>query len=126
MNNPINWYILVFKKSFDFQGRATRSEYWWFILISGIVSFLLGILDGFLGLYNADASLGLLSGVYSLIVIIPSIAVATRRLHDIGKSGWWQLLLFIPIIGFIILLIWFVTDSKEDNQYGPNPKAVEA
>jgi uncharacterized membrane protein YhaH (DUF805 family) len=123
-NGPLSYYILAFKKYFDFSGRATRSEYWWFILFSTIASIILSILDGVFGTYDAQMGTGLLSGIYSLAVIIPSIAVAARRLHDIGKSGWWQLLLIIPIVGVIILIIWLATDSKEDNKYGPNPKAV--
>jgi uncharacterized membrane protein YhaH (DUF805 family) len=114
----------VLKKYFNFSGRATRSEYWWFILFSTIVTIILSFFDGMFGVYDVNAGIGLLSGIYSLAVVIPSIAVATRRLHDIGKSGWWQLLLLIPIVGVIILIIWFATDSKEDNKYGPNPKAA--
>ena len=67
---------------------------------------------------------GLFDGIYLLAVLIPSLAVEVRRLHDIGKSGWWLLLGLIPLIGPIVLIVWFATDSKGDNQYGPNPKAV--
>lgn len=118
----MNWYLGVLKKYAVFSGRAQRAEYWYFVLFSIIVSIILVILDGMLGTINEQSGYGLLSGIYSLAVIIPSIAVATRRLHDIGKSGWWQLIALIPILGAIVLIVWLATDSKEDNQYGINPK----
>jgi len=117
----MNWYLGVLKKYATFTGRAQRAEFWYFVLFNTIVSIVLTILDVIL-----DAMFGsgtrLLSGIYSLAVLIPSTAVGARRLHDIGKSGWWQLIALIPLIGSILLIIWFATDSKEDNQYGENPK----
>jgi len=118
----MNWYLGVLKKYAVFSGRAQRAEYWYFVLFSIIVSIILVILDGMIGTINEQSGYGLLSGIYSLAVIIPSVAVATRRLHDIGKSGWWQLIALIPILGVIVLIVWFATDSKEENQYGKNPK----
>lgn len=118
----MNWYLGVLKKYAVFSGRAQRVEFWYFVLFNIIVSIILTILDIMIGTFNEQAGSGILSGIYSLGVIIPSIAVGTRRLHDIGKSGWWQLIALIPIIGAIVLIVWFATDSKQDNQYGKNPK----
>lgn len=117
----MNWYLGVLKKYATFTGRAQRAEYWYFVLFSTIVSIVLTILDAIFGTLSPSGT-GLLSGIYSLAVLIPYIAVGARRLHDIGKSGWWQLIALIPLIGAILLIIWFATDSKEDNQYGENPK----
>ena len=118
-NSPLSWYFTVLKKYATFTGRATRAEFWYFILFNTIVSFILAILDGIFG------TNGVFYGIYVLAVLIPTLAVEVRRLHDIGKSGWWLLISMIPIIGIIVLIVWFATDSKEDNQYGPNPKTVE-
>jgi len=117
----MNWYLGVLKKYATFTGRAQRAEYWYFVLFSTIVSIVLTILDVMFGTLIPSGT-GLLSGVYSLAILIPSIAVGARRLHDIGKSGWWQLIAIIPIIGWILIIVWLATDSKEDNQYGENPK----
>jgi len=117
----MNWYLEVLKKYATFTGRAQRAEYWYFILFNIIISTVLAILDVILGTLSPYGT-GLLNGIYSLAIFIPHIAVATRRLHDIGKSGWWQLIVIIPIIGWILIIIWFATDSEGDNQYGKNPK----
>ena len=117
----MNWYLGVLKKYATFTGRAQRAEYWYFVLFSTIISIILTILDVMFGTLSPSGT-GLLSGIYSLAVFIPAIAVGARRLHDIGKSGWWLLIAIIPIIGWILIIIWFATDSKEDNQYGENPK----
>lgn len=119
----MNWYLGVLKKYAVFSGRAQRAEYWYFILFNVIVSIVLTILDAVFGTLSHSGT-GLLSGIYTLVVIVPSLAVAARRLHDIGKSGWWQLIVLIPLVGAILLIVWFATDSKEDNQYGVNPKGT--
>ena len=122
-NSPLSWYFTVLKKYATFTGRAKRAEYWYFVLFSTIASIILTILDAIFGTLSPSGT-GLLSGIYSLAVFIPALAVGARRLHDIGKSGWWQLIVLIPIIGVILLIVWFATDSKENNQYGKNPKRV--
>ena len=119
----MNWYLGVLKKYAVFNGRAQRAEYWYFVLFSTIVSIVLMVLDAMTGTLDAQTGYGLLSGLYTLAVFIPGLAVSVRRLHDIGKSGWWLLIALIPLIGAILLIVWFATDSKEDNQYGKNPKA---
>jgi uncharacterized membrane protein YhaH (DUF805 family) len=78
-----------------------------------------------LGMVDSFLDLGFLSGLYGLVAFIPSLAVAVRRLHDTGKSGWWLLIVLAPFVGWIILIVFFIQDSQPfDNQYGPNPKRV--
>jgi len=90
-----------------------------------IISIVLSIIDAILGTPGAEGGAGLLSGIYSLAVLIPSIAVAIRRLHDTGRSGWWILISLVPLIGTIVLLVFTVQDSQPgDNEYGPNPKGA--
>jgi uncharacterized membrane protein YhaH (DUF805 family) len=117
-NFPMNWYLAVLKKFAEFSGRARRKEYWMFVLINLIISLVLTGLDYAL-------NIGLLSGLYSLAILVPSLAVGVRRLHDINKSGWSLLISLIPLVGFIILILWLAKDSDAgDNTYGPNPKAA--
>lgn len=123
----MNWYLEVLRKYAVFGGRARRKEYWMFFLFNLIISFLLGVFDGVMGTFSPEAGLGLLGGLYSLAVLIPSIAVTIRRLHDTGRTGWWFLIIFIPLIGAIVLLVFMVLDSEQrTNAYGPNPKAETA
>lgn len=103
----------VFSQYATFTGRARRSEYWYFVLFNYIVSIVL-VLTG----------VQMLSYIWSLATFIPGFAVAVRRMHDIGKSGWFLLIAIIPIVGAIWLLVLACKDSQPDNQYGPNPKAV--
>lgn len=117
----MNWYLDVLKKYAVFSGRARRKEYWMFILFNLIVSIVLAV---------ADLSLGsplVLYYIYSLAVLLPSLAVSVRRLHDTDRSGWWMLLMFLPIVGPIVLFIFFLFDSSpQENKHGANPKAVAA
>jgi uncharacterized membrane protein YhaH (DUF805 family) len=120
----MSWYVEVLKKYAVFDGRARRKEYWMFFLINLVITIVLIFIDSLMGTYSPQAGLGLLSGLYSLAVLIPSIAVTVRRLHDTGRSGWWILIALIPLIGGIVLLIFMVLDSEpQANRYGPNPKA---
>jgi len=112
----MEWYIKAFKNFANFEGRARRKEYWMFILINMIISFSIGFVEG---LFGGSGTLGLL---YSLVVIIPGIAVGARRLHDMGRTGWWLLIGLLPVIGFIVLIFFLVQDSEQDNRWGPNPK----
>ncbi|MDO6568841.1 DUF805 domain-containing protein [Alteromonas sp. 1_MG-2023] len=115
----MNWYLEVFRKYAVFSGRARRQEYWMFFLFNMIISFVLGFVEGLLG------GPGVIGMLYSLAVLIPSIAVSVRRLHDTGRSGWWLLLVFLPLIGALILLVFMVLDGNEgSNEYGPNPKEL--
>jgi uncharacterized membrane protein YhaH (DUF805 family) len=123
----MNWYVEVLKKYAVFSGRARRKEYWMFFLFNLIITFVLILIDSLMGTISPQSGLGLLSGLYSLAVLIPSIAVTIRRLHDTGRSGWWILISLVPVLGGIVLLIFMVLDSEPGaNQYGPNPKATIA
>jgi len=114
----MEWYIKVWKQYADFSGRARRKEYWMFTLFNIIFFMLSFILGDMLGL-----EIGVIYMLYTLAVIIPSLAVCIRRLHDIGKSGWNYLIGLIPLIGGIILIVWFCTDSQAgENKWGANPK----
>ena len=111
------WYFEVLKKYAVFTGRAGRKEYWYFVLFNLIIFVVLAVLDV---LFRSP---GILKLAYNLAVLIPGIAVGVRRLHDTDRSGWWLLLGLIPIIGAIVLIIFFAQDGNpRDNQYGPNPK----
>lgn len=113
----MNWYLKVLKQYADFNGRARRQEYWMFILFNLIFSVVASVLDTVLGTWGAIA------GLYGLAMLIPSLAVGARRLHDIGKSGWMLLVALIPLIGAIWLIVLFVMDSTPgSNEYGANPK----
>jgi len=125
----MQWYIKVLRQYADFTGRARRSEYWYFNLINAIVSFGLGLFTGFFGAMYPDSGIVSITSIlillYSLAVLIPSIAVGVRRLHDIDRTGWWLLVGLVPFIGVIVLIIFFVTDSTPgSNRYGPNPKGI--
>lgn len=107
---------VVMNKYMKFDGRARRSEYWYFVLFNIIISVIVGVIGEVIGT-------NLLSSVYSLAVLLPSIAVGVRRLHDIGKSGWFLLIAFIPLLGAIYLIYLFASDSDAgNNEYGSNPK----
>lgn len=122
----MNWYLTVWKKYAQFSGRARRSEYWYFTLFNIIASILLVIVDGILGSFSAEAGMGILGGLYALAALIPSLAVAVRRLHDTGRSGWWLLIALIPLVGIVLLVFMVLDSSPGQNQFGPNPKGVGA
>ena len=123
----MNWYLGVLKKYAVFSGRARRKEYWFFALFSLIASIVLTVIDLMIGSFDAELGTGLLNSIYALAVLIPSLAVSVRRLHDTDHSGWWLLIALIPLIGAIVLLVFVLQDSKPgENQYGPNPKGVTA
>jgi uncharacterized membrane protein YhaH (DUF805 family) len=100
-----------FTKFATFEGRARRSELWWFVLFNFIVGMILSTI-----------SAGLLGMVYNLVVLLPNLAVGARRLHDTGRSGWWQLILLVPLIGLIVLIWFYATPgAKGANKYGTDP-----
>ncbi len=114
----------VFQKYAVFEGRARRSEYWWFYLAYAIVNAVLSGLSRGLSGSGMGTAVSVLSGIIGLACLVPTIAVTTRRLHDTGKSGWWQLL-YLTCIGGIVILIFCALDSQPgDNQYGQNPKEI--
>jgi uncharacterized membrane protein YhaH (DUF805 family) len=119
----MDWYLLVLKKYAVFEGRARRKEYWYFVLFNTLIVIGLGVLDALFFQTSPDQKVGVLVWIYWLAVFIPSVAVQVRRLHDTGRSGWWLLLYAIPLIGPIVLIVFFCTDSDAGtNQYGVNPK----
>ena len=119
----MNWYLHVLKNYATFSGRARRKEYWMFFLISALISIVLTLLDILLGTYSMEYEAGLFSGLYSLLILIPSIAVVVRRLHDTDRSGWWILISLIPLIGVIVLFVFMCLDSQPGtNRFGVNPK----
>jgi len=122
----MNWYIKVLKQYADFSGRARRKEFWMFALFNFLIALALALIMGFGTASKSSglATIGIILYVgYALSIIIPSLAVCVRRLHDVGRSGWWYFINFVPFVGVIILLIWFCTDSQEgENKWGANPK----
>lgn len=116
----MKWFLKALKQYADFSGRAQRSEYWFFVLFYFLFAVVVQIVD--LVIFG-NAPIQVLSLVLSLGLLVPSIAVTARRLHDIGKSGWWQLIIIVPIIGVFVLLYFLILDSHiNENQYGSNPK----
>tara|TARA_B100000989_G_scaffold230329_1_gene177175 strand:+ start:365 stop:730 length:366 start_codon:yes stop_codon:yes gene_type:complete len=110
------------KKYAVFEGRARRKEFWLFNLFCAL-GFLTGsFLDGMLGLYDLEAGMGLIGGLFVLAMVVPSISVTVRRLHDTGKSGWFYLLAFIPLANIVLFIFMFFNSSAGSNQYGDNPK----
>ena len=122
----MTWYIEVLKKYAVFNGRARRKEYWMFLLFSIIIGFVLGLVEGLAGI-APESDQSVLADLYMLAVLLPSLAVGARRLHDTDRSGWWLLIGLVPIIGAIVLLVFMVQDSQPgENQHGPNPKSAVA
>ncbi|MBS3902946.1 MAG: DUF805 domain-containing protein [Anaplasmataceae bacterium] len=110
-------YIGVLKKYAVFDGRAGREEFWTFTLINLAINVVLNVLSGVIGIIFS-----MIGMIFGLAVLIPGLAVGVRRLHDIGKSGWWILIGFIPVLGWIVLLIFALMKGESgSNQYGPNP-----
>ena len=119
----MNWYLHVLKNYATFSGRARRKEYWMFFLFNVLISLGLGVLDVVAGTYSVEYETGFFSGLYSLLVLIPSIAVSVRRLHDTNRSGWWVVISLIPIIGVLVLFVFTCLDSQPGtNRFGVNPK----
>lgn len=117
----MNYYSICLSKFADFSGRARRREYWTFALVNCLIAMLLLILGLAFG-EDSPAS-NIMVTIFYLIMLVPNLSVSVRRLHDIGKSGWYMFLSLIPLIGGLILLVWALMDSEPgENQYGKNPK----
>ena len=123
----IEWYKkVVFENYANFNGRARRSEYWYFALMNFIILIVAAVLDNLLGITFGVLPYGYLYLFVALAVFIPGLAVSVRRLHDVGKSGWFYFIAIIPIVGAIWLLVLFCSEGEQrENQYGANPKADE-
>jgi len=115
----------VLSKYATFSGRAERSEFWWWVLFNFILQVVLSAIDNYvLGAVTGEG-VGILSGIAGLALLIPNLAVAARRLHDTGRSGWWQLLVLIPLIGAIVLIVWYASKGvTKANKYGSPPRGV--
>jgi uncharacterized membrane protein YhaH (DUF805 family) len=115
--------VSVLKNWKNFSGRASRSEFWYFVLASAILGAIIGGIElatGLISIENPNAT-GPLSSILNLLLAIPSISVTSRRLQDYGYSGWWQLS-YITVIGIFVVLIWCMLPAKEDeNDWGKNP-----
>jgi uncharacterized membrane protein YhaH (DUF805 family) len=120
----MDWMLMPLRRYAEFSGRSQRKEYWMFFLFQVIVVVVLGIIEGMLGLTGMVAgAYGPLTMLFWLAVLIPGIAVGIRRLHDTDRSGWWLLLAFVPLVGAIVLLVFFVSDGTHGpNRFGPDPK----
>ena len=104
----------------NFEGRASRSQYWWYVLFTALLGFLIGIIFG------EETTGNIIQGIVTRALLRPGLGLAVRRLHDIGKSGWWIFLAFIPLVGAIILIVWFCQNSQMfPNQYGEVPMLEE-
>lgn len=123
----MKWFLAVLNKYAVFEGRARRKEYWMFTLFYIIFAIAAAIIDNIIGTAITGTGYGLFYIVYILAMFLPSLAVAVRRLHDVGKSGWMILIAMIPIVGSIWLLVLMVTPGDAgENKYGPDPKSQES
>ncbi|MCL9777138.1 DUF805 domain-containing protein [Vibrio methylphosphonaticus] len=118
-----NNYVDVLKNNYmNFKGRSTRKQYWSYILVSFVVALVLNIIDRIIG--SGSDQFGLFGTFYSLAVLLPTLAAGCRRLHDTGRSGYWLFLYLIPLIGALVLLVFFIFQSDHDNEYGLAPRSV--
>ncbi|MEL0632733.1 DUF805 domain-containing protein [Pseudoalteromonas carrageenovora] len=117
----MEYFMEAMRRYTDFSGRTRRKNFWMFILFYAIFYVICAVIDGVIG------TAPIVTTLFSLAMLIPSISIAARRLHDTGRSGWWQLIALIPLIGGIVLLVFYVLDSHQgENDYGPNPKELAA
>lgn len=117
----MEWYIKVLKQYYDFEGRATRQEYWMFVLINLLISIAISIVERMLGLG------GFIGLIYSLAVLLPSLGAGARRLHDTNRSGWLLLIGLIPILGWIAVIYFLAQPGQAgENQYGSDPNITSA
>ena len=119
---PVKWFLYAIKNSFKFEGRAARPEYWHFFFVALLIFIALLVLDVMVGGYDQRLGFGIFSGIFMMIILIPSIAVGARRLHDTDRSGWWQLVNFVPYVGSIVVVVLLLLRGQaEPNRYGPPP-----
>jgi uncharacterized membrane protein YhaH (DUF805 family) len=121
----MEWATLPLKKYADFSGRARRKEYWMFTLLMIVAYVVAMVVDGVVGI-GGVGPYGLVTLLVLLAFLLPSLAVTVRRLHDTNRSGWWFLIVFVPIVGGIVLLVFIVLEgTRGPNEYGPDPKEGE-
>ncbi|BDF94401.1 MULTISPECIES: DUF805 domain-containing protein [Pseudoalteromonas] len=115
----MEYFMEAMRRYADFNGRIRRKAYWMFILFNVIFSIVTGAVDYFTGT-------AIVGTIYSLALLIPQLSAGARRLHDTNRSGWWQLLWLVPIVGWIVLIIFLAQDSQEgENDHGANPKELD-
>ena len=121
--NPINALTSCLKRYAKFEGRASRSEFWYWVL----ATFIIGFVVGFVGVLTVgESATNAISNILQLALLLPGLAVAVRRLHDTGRSGWNLLWVLLPLVGAIILIVFYCQASREANQYGEGPASPEA
>ena len=124
--SPIDWALRPLTKYADFSDRAPRAEYWWFYLLTIVASLVAMIVDSVIGTGGTLGSYGILTLLVTLGLLIPSLAAGVRRLHDTDRSGWWLLIVLVPLVGVIVLLVFFVFEgTRGDNRFGRDPYAAE-
>jgi len=120
----MEWFLAALRKYATFSGRARRREYWNYVLFYLLIYVGLLVIDAVTGTFSMESELGLLSGLFALGTLVPSIAVAVRRLHDTDRSGWWLLLGVIPLVGAVVLLYFTIQEGDAGhNTFGADPKA---
>lgn len=121
--SAMDWFRAALGKYATFAGRARRREYWNYVLWCFLIYLGLLIVDAVTGTFSMELEIGFLSGLFLLATCLPSVAVAVRRLHDTGRSGWWLLVGLLPLLGQLVLLFFMVQEGDPgDNRYGPDPK----
>lgn len=119
----MKWYLKALRSYAEFRGRARRTEFWMFVLFNMLFAAIASLLDSAVGMADPETGLGPIAAVYSLAMLLPNIAVAVRRLHDVGKSGWFLFIVLLPLIGAIWLIILYARNGDTGtNKYGPDPK----
>ena len=120
----MNWFVTALRNYAVFSGRSRRGEYWYFGLFYLIFYGVAAIVDVMAGTFDRASGIGLFTGILTLAFLISSFFVTVRRLHDTGRTGWWLLIAFVPVVGAIILLVFLAQDSEAGaNRFGANPKA---
>jgi uncharacterized membrane protein YhaH (DUF805 family) len=124
MQSPlVQYYVACWQKCLDFRGRSRRAEFWYFVLGNAIASTLLHAVDRALGLYNDSNKSSILQDLYILAIALPLVSAGIRRLHDIGKSGWWLAINFVPCLGWIAYIVFTAQEGEaRPNTWGENPK----
>ncbi|MCP4954855.1 MAG: DUF805 domain-containing protein [Photobacterium aquimaris] len=119
----MNWYFAVLRKYAQFQGRSRRKEFWFFTLINAFLSMVCGLVDTTLHLPILVEGYGVLAAIYAVFAFLPTVAVIVRRLHDQDRTGWWALIMLIPIVGILVLLYFMLQNSTDgSNRFGNCPK----
>ena len=123
----LEWYLKVLRNYVGFSGRARRTEFWMFTLFNMVASIITQLIDRIFGWEDWSAYAGPVTTLYFLAVFLPSLAVAVRRLHDTNRSGWWLLLGLVPLVGFIVLIVFYAQAGNSGaNKYGADPRTPRA